>query len=78
VLVLYPALMWVAPIASGLFLFVQWREGGAGPTKTTIGLAWFVLALYLQFFTHSPVLAAMGLVLQTLLAVTLVAIWNAA
>jgi len=74
---LYHVLPWVAPVTSGAFLLLHWREGDAGRTVMAIGLGWFVLALCLQFLGHVPVVTASGLALQTLLAVILIAVWNA-
>lgn len=75
-LLFFPFLTWLAPITSGIFLIVHWRAGERSPVTMAVAIVWFVVAVYLQFFAHSAVVGAAGLAIQTLLAVTLVALWR--
>ena len=67
-----PFLTWLAAIASGVFLAIHWGGGTSRPRIRLILSAWFLLAAYLQFLGHSPVQSAVGLALQTMLAIVLV------
>lgn len=67
-----PFLAWLAAITSGVVLAVLWSGGELRPRSRLILLAWFLIAAYLQFLGGSPVQSAMGLLLQTMLAVGLI------
>ena len=69
-------LAWVPLLVSGTLLAASWMAAwtvGVGSVRTLAILsAWFCGAGYLQLFGASIPLATLGLVLQSILAVTLV------
>jgi hypothetical protein len=67
-----PFLAWLAAITSGVVLAVLWSGGELRPRSRLLLSPWFLLAAYLQFLGRSPVQSAMGLLLQTMLAVVLI------
>lgn len=76
----YMALMallrWVAVLISAVLLVSLYWDGGLGRTSVTVHLSWFAVAAWLQFFAASASLSAMGLVLQTVLAIYLILRWR--
>ncbi len=67
-----PFLAWLAAITSGVVLTVLWSSGALKPRSRVFLSAWFLFAAYLQFLGHSPMQSAVGLGLQTMLAVFLI------
>ena len=68
----FPFLAWLAAITAAVLLIVLWRFGELGPRSVAVLLGWFLIAGYLQFFAGSMVLGAVGLLLQTMLAIYLI------
>jgi hypothetical protein len=73
---LVPFAQWLAPITTLVMLAMLAAAGELHPRGTAVLLAIFLVAAYCQFFSPSPVVAALGLGLQTLLAVALVVRWR--
>ena len=73
---LAPLALWLAPITSLVMLAMLAAAGELHPRGAAVLLAVFLVAAYWQFFSLSPVFAAVGLGLQTLLAVALVVRWR--
>ena len=69
---IFPFLVWLAAITSAVHLAVLWNLAELRPRNLAVLLGWFLLAGYCQFFVGSATLRAVGLLLQTLLAVYLV------
>lgn len=73
-----PFLPWLALATSVVLLTSLWWLGEVG-TRTAIGLCgWLVSAAYCQFFASSAMVGALGLLLQTVLAVYLIVRWRLA
>ena len=74
---LFPLAGWLAVVTS-IVLFVSLRAYGElqGARHVVAVIAWLVAAGYLQFFGPTAIVAAVGLVMQTLLAVYLIAVWR--
>ena len=71
-----PFLLWLAAITSLVLLVVLWSGGElGGPARVLLG-GWFLGAAWCQFFSGSMTWAAIGLALQTLLAVYLLVRWK--
>jgi hypothetical protein len=66
-----PFISWLAAITSAVTMGLLWTSGELGPRAGAALCAWFLLALYLQIFGASMLVAAIGLTLQTVLAVYL-------
>ncbi len=71
-LYIFPFIVWLAAVTSVVLLTVLWNLGELGLRGLAVLLGWFLLAGYCQFFGGSAVLRAVGLLLQTLLAIYLV------
>lgn len=69
-------LAWVPLLVSAVLLGASWIASwtvGAGSVRALAILSlWFLGACYLQFFGASVLLATLGLVLQVVLAITMV------
>jgi hypothetical protein len=76
VLQLFPFLAWLAPITSAVLLTLLWNLGDLGRGTLAVLLAWFLLAGWCQFLAGSAVVAAAGLLLQTILAIYLIFRWK--
>jgi hypothetical protein len=63
-----PFISWLAAITSAVTMGILWTSGDLGSRAAAIVCAWFLVALYLQIFGASAMVAAIGLALQTLLA----------
>ncbi len=72
----FPFLAWLAPITSGVLLATLWNLGELRGYSGAALLGWFVVASYCQFFAGSPVIHAVGLFLQTILAIVLSLRWR--
>jgi hypothetical protein len=76
VLQLFPFAVYLAPIVS-VVLFVMLAAAGELRWRAWLALgAIFAVAAYCQFLGGSPVIAAGGLGLQTLLAIYLIVRWR--
>jgi len=76
VLEILPFLAGVAAFTSVVLLIVIGKFGDLKRGTLTIFLVWFLVAGYCQFFGGSPVAGAVGLALQTLLAIGLLTYWK--
>ena len=69
-------LRWIPLLVSAVLLGAGWTASwtiGAGSVRAlVISTVWFVVAGYLQLFGASVLLATLGLVLQVILAITMV------
>jgi hypothetical protein len=75
---IFPWLPWLAAIASVTLLVMLCATGELGARARAILPSWWLLAAYCQFFGTSGGMWALGLVLQTILAVNLIIRWKAA
>jgi hypothetical protein len=66
-----PFLGWLAPITSGVLLAFLWNDGELRRYTGPVLLAWFLLAGYFQFFGNTPVVSAVALLFQAILAIVL-------
>lgn len=73
----FPFLTWIAPISSAILLALLWMEGEVRRRTGLLVLLVFVVAVYCQFFASSAVVSAVGLCVQTVLAVGLLLRWKA-
>jgi len=76
VLQIFPFLAWLAVVTSAVLLAALWHLGQLRPRGFAFLLVWLVVAAYCQFVTASAVVAAAGLLLQTILAVYLIVRWK--
>ena len=76
VIQIFPFALWLAVLASAVLLFALWTFGELGPRGGVVLLGWFLLAGYCQFFLASAAAAAVGLILQTSLALYLILRWK--
>ena len=75
-LLLFPVVVYLAA-ATSIVVLTMLAAAGEMRRRSAIAVgAWFALAAYCQFFAASAVLAAVGLGLQTLLAIYLVLRWR--
>jgi len=63
-----PFISWLAALTSVVTMGLLWTSGELGPRAGAALCAWFLVALYLQIFGASVMVAAIGLSLQTILA----------
>jgi hypothetical protein len=75
-LVLFPFVAWLAALTSVVMLILLASIGELGPLGGVILVSWLLFAVYCQFFGASPIVAAIGLGLQTILAIYLIARWR--
>ena len=71
-----PFLTWLAAITSAVLLVFLWDLGVLRRFSLVITIGVFLVAGYCQFFSGSPMVAALGVALQTMLAVYLMARWK--
>lgn len=71
-----PFVVWLAIVTSAVMLVVIWVSGESGRTHGSVALGWLLVAGYCQLFGTSAVMAAIGLILQTLLAIYLLVRWK--
>ena len=76
VLEILPFLTWLASITSLVVLIALWKLGELRPSRLVLLSAVSLLAGYWQFFGGSPLVAAGGLALQTVVAVGLILRWK--
>lgn len=74
----FPLLLYLAAAVSAVLLIVLWRLGELRRRSGAVLLVWFALAGYAQFFAGSMRWGAIGLGLQTMLAIYLLLRWKAA
>jgi hypothetical protein len=67
----FPLALWLAMATSVASLVALWSFGEIGATHAAILVAWCAVAGYCQFFSASASSAAVGLALQTCLAIYL-------
>lgn len=63
-----PFISWLAAITSAVTMGLLWTSGELRPRASVAICTWFLVALYLQIFGASALIAAIGLSLQTILA----------
>jgi hypothetical protein len=73
---IFPFLAYLAALTSIVLLVVLWMFDEIGPRALGILLGWLLIAGYCQFFGQSAIIAALGLLMQTLLAVSLLIRWR--
>jgi hypothetical protein len=73
---LFPFAAWIALLTSVGFLIMLWTAGELAPGLGAVLVGCLLAAGYCQFFGPSVVVSAIGLVLQTLLAVYLIVRWK--
>ena len=73
-----PFLTWLAAVASGVLLAVLWNLGELRRYTGAALLAWFLLAGCFQFFGNTPIVSAVALLFQTILAIALFLRWKLA
>jgi hypothetical protein len=78
VLQIFPFALWLAVVTSAVLLGVLWAAGELGVGHIFALCGWFLIAGYCQFFAGSNVIATVGLVLQTFLAIYLLLRWKLA
>jgi hypothetical protein len=71
-----PCLVWLAALTSVVLLVLLWRLGELGGRSLVVLGGWFLAAAYCQFSSGSATWGAVGLFLQTLLAVYLLVLWK--
>jgi hypothetical protein len=74
--VLIPFGPFFAVITSAILLVVLWKLGELGPPRLAVLPGWFLIAAYLQFGSSSDIVRAVGLLLQTMLALYLIMRWK--
>ncbi len=75
-LYIFPFIAWLAAITSAVLLAALWNLGELSRRSLLVLLGWFLLAGYCQFLAGSTAVGAMGLLLQTALAIYLVLRWR--
>ena len=73
---LFPFVAWAAIVTSVVLLAVLFALGGLSTRGLAILALWCGVAAYCQFFGASAAVSAAGLVLQTLLAISLILRWR--
>ncbi len=72
----FPFLPYLAAVVAVVLLVVRWTSPDASPIARAVLLVWFLVAAYCQFFATSDVVGAVGLALQTALAIYLLIWWR--
>jgi hypothetical protein len=72
----FPLLGWLAAVTTLVALIMLAIAGELRPRTGAAGVVLFLAAGYCQFFATSPGLAAAGLGVQTLLAISLIVRWR--
>ena len=73
---IFPFLTWLAVVTSAVLLAALWHLGQLRPRGFAFLLGWLLVAAFCQFLATSAVVAAVGLLLQTILAVYLIVRWK--
>mgnify|MGYP001122433385 CR=1 FL=1 len=71
-----PFLAWLAVATSVVLLVSLWKLGNVRTRTGIVFSAWLVAAAYCQFVASSATVGAIGLVLQTILAIYLILRWR--
>lgn len=66
-----PVLDWLAPIISAVLLATLWNLGEFRRISLVTFVVWFLTAAYFQFLGGSPLVRAVGILTQTVLAIVL-------
>jgi hypothetical protein len=73
---LFPFLMWLGVITSGVLLSLLWGLGELRRGTLVVLTGCLLLAGHFQLFAGSPTMAVAGLVAQTMLAIYLLVRWR--
>jgi hypothetical protein len=73
---IFPFLAWLAALTSVVLLALLWSLDELRRYSGAALLVWFLIAGYCQFFGGSPVVRAVGLFFQTILAIVLTLRWR--
>lgn len=73
---IFPFIAWLAPLTSAGLLIGLWFVGDLRARLLAVLVGWFLIAVYCQFWWGSAVVAAIGLLAQTLLAIYLLLRWR--
>jgi hypothetical protein len=76
VLQLFPFAGYLAAVTSAVTLAMLAAAGEMRVRSGAVAVIVFLIAGYCQFFAGAPLISAMGLALQTLLAVALIVRWR--
>ena len=76
VLPIFPFIAYLAPLTSAALLIGLWFLGDLKRPILAVVVGWFLIAGYCQFFWGSALVAAVGLLAQTALAVYLLIRWR--
>ena len=71
-----PFLTWAAALTSVVLLVVLWMMEELSPRARAVVVAWLLIAAWLQFLSGTMLWSAVGLGLQTILAVYLLFRWK--
>ncbi len=74
---LFPFVGWLAAATSVVLLAMLWSSGDLGAGPGLAAIAWLLGAGYCQLSGHWAI-SAIGLAMQTLLAITLIVRWRLA
>lgn len=73
---LFPFSAWIAIVTSTSLLAILWGFGDMDARQGVVLSVWLLIAGYLQFFGESMATVAVGLALQTMLALYLILYWK--
>ena len=73
---LFPFSAWIAIVTSTSLLAILWGFGDMDARQGVVLGVWLLVAGYLQFFGESMTTVAVGLALQTMLALYLFLYWK--
>ena len=73
---LLPFSAWIALVTSTRLRGILWTFGEVSTRQGTMLSVWLAVAAYFQFFGESMTTVAVGLVLQTVLALYLILYWK--
>lgn len=75
-LIVFPFLAWIAAAMSGALLVALWMMGDLGRREAALLTGWFLAAVCCQFLGKTEGVITVGLALQTVLAIYLIARWR--
>jgi hypothetical protein len=73
---LFPFSAWIALVTSTTLLGILWAFGEVSTRQGTMLSVWLAVAAYFQFLGESMTTVAVGLALQTVLALYLILYWK--
>ena len=73
---LFPFSAWIVLVTSASLRAILWGFGDMEQRQGIVLSAWLVVAAYVQFFGESMMTVAIGLALQTILALYLILYWK--